>query len=312
MTEENQREPRSFGDRATTAFIVFLFALLVLLFLYPDMVVTVYPGEAGVVWDRFFGGTRVDVVYGEGMHVIAPWNRFYKYDVRIQQFTREYEALSRNGLPVRVTASVRFRPAGSPFEHTVNRGSAGENSLGKLHKRIGPDYRDKVVVPVVAAVIRQVIGRYNPEDVYHLQPEAIQDEIVSGIADRRNKAMFTDEQSIEIIDVLLEKTTLPEGVRVAIEKKMAEEQAMLAYDYTVHKEQKEAERKTIEAQGIRRFQDIMGKGIDPGYLQLKSIEAVLELAKSSNSKIVVIGGKDGFPILIDPPHEPSPKLHGGR
>jgi regulator of protease activity HflC (stomatin/prohibitin superfamily) len=194
----------------------------------------------------------------------------------------------------------------------VNRGPAGENSLGKLHQSIGPDYRDKVVVPVVASVIRQVIGRYNPEDVYHLQPDAIQDEIVAAIASRRNKATFADEQEIEIVDVLIEKTVLPEGVRVAIEKKMAEEQAMLAYDFTVRKEQKEAERKVVEAQGIRRFQDALGKGIDPGYIRLKSIEALLEIAKSSNSKIVVLGGKDGVPFVIDPSQDAPQKTPAAK
>jgi regulator of protease activity HflC (stomatin/prohibitin superfamily) len=312
VTEVKPPDAGRRGDRLTNIFLVFLFLLLILLYFYPDMVVSVYPGEAGVVWDRFLGGTRVDVVYGEGIHFVAPWNRFYKYDVRIRQYTKDYEALTRNGLPIRVTASVRFRPDGAPFEHAVNRGPAGENSLGKLHQRIGPDYRDKVVVPVVASVIRQVIGRYNPEDVYHLQPDAIQDEIVAAIASRRNKATFADEQEIEIIDVLIEKTTLPEGVRAAIEKKMAEEQAMLAYDFTVRKEQKEAERKAVEAQGIRRFQDVIGKGIDPGYIRLKSIEALLEIAKSSNSKIVVLGGKDGVPFVIDPSQEPPLKAPAAK
>jgi prohibitin 2 len=289
------------ADRITDIAVGGLFVILIALFLFPHMVVSVGPGEAGVVWDRFFG-TRVDVVYGEGVHVIFPWNRFYKYDVRLQSVTSDYDALSQTGLPIKVSASVRFRPSGAPFEYVVNRGTGAEYSLGQLHRRVGPDYRDTVVLPVVGAALRQVIGRYSAEDLYRLQRSAIQSEIVSLIAQRRRSEQFADERTIDIIDVLIRSITLPAPVQLAIETKMAEEQSMLAYDFTIGKERKEAERKSVEAEGIRRFQEIVTRqGIDRNYLQWRGIEATLELAKSANTKVIVIGGKDGLPLILNMP-----------
>jgi regulator of protease activity HflC (stomatin/prohibitin superfamily) len=288
------------GERTTEKTVGGLVVLLITLVLLPRMVFSVDPGEAGVVWDRFFG-TRVDTVYGEGVHVIFPWNRFYKYDVRLQSVTSEYDALAQTGLPIKVSASVRYRLAGAPFKYVVNRGASTEYSLGELHRRIGPDYRDKVVLPLVGAALRQVIGHYGAEDLYRIQRAAIQDEIVEVIAQRRRKEQFADERTIDVIDVLIRSITLPAPVQQAIENKMAAEQAMLAYDFTIGKEKKEVERKSVEAEGIRRFQEIVTRqGIDLRYLQLRGIEATLELAKSPNAKIVVIGSKDGLPVIVNP------------
>src|SRR5262245_60112053 len=107
MTTERLTKLHTGGDRLTEIAVLLLLLVLSAAFFFPRMIVSVYPGEAGVVWDRFFG-TRTDVVYGEGIHIVAPWNRFYKYDVRLQSTTNQYEALSLTGLPIRVLASVRY------------------------------------------------------------------------------------------------------------------------------------------------------------------------------------------------------------
>lgn len=70
-------------------------------------------------------------------------------------------------------------------------------------------------------------------------------------------------------------------------------------EFVLLKEQQEAERKRIEAEGIATFQKIVSEGISPQLLQWKGIEATQELAKSPNSKIVVIGNaKDGLPLIL--------------
>jgi regulator of protease activity HflC (stomatin/prohibitin superfamily) len=67
----------------------------------------------------------------------------------------------------------------------------------------------------------------------------------------------------------------------------------------VQKERQEAERKRIEAQGIKDFQDIVRKGIDEQLLVWKGIEATESLAKSPNTKLVVVGNKQGLPLILD-------------
>ena len=58
-------------------------------------------------------------------------------------------------------------------------------------------------------------------------------------------------------------------------------------------------RKRIEAAGVRDFQQIVAQGITPSLLEWKGIEATENLAKSANSKVVVIGNnKNGLPLIL--------------
>ena len=69
--------------------------------------------------------------------------------------------------------------------------------------------------------------------------------------------------------------------------------------FVLQKETQEAQRKRIEAKGIKDFQDIVRKGIDEQLLRWKGIEATERLAESPNAKIVVIGGADGLPLILN-------------
>lgn len=81
---------------------------------------------------------------------------------------------------------------------------------------------------------------------------------------------------------------------------------MLGYDYRLQREEKEKDRKRIEAEGIRIFQDIVKEGISEQFLKWKGINATLELAKSNNSKIVIIGaGEGGLPIILGNLDQPA-------
>ncbi len=73
----------------------------------------------------------------------------------------------------------------------------------------------------------------------------------------------------------------------------------MEYEYRLQKEKKEAERKRIEAKGIKDFQDIVSMGISDKLLRWKGIEATLKLSESPNTKVIVVGGKDGLPIIMN-------------
>jgi regulator of protease activity HflC (stomatin/prohibitin superfamily) len=80
---------------------------------------------------------------------------------------------------------------------------------------------------------------------------------------------------------------------------LQQEQESLEYEFRIEKEQKEAERKRIEAEGIRDFQEIVSSGISDELLRWKGIEATSQLAESENAKVVVIGsGDDGLPLIL--------------
>ena len=56
------------------------------------------------------------------------------------------------------------------------------------------------------------------------------------------------------------------------------------------------QRKRIEAEGTRNAQKILSDGLTPEILKLRSIEVLRELAKSSNSKVIVTDGKS--PMIL--------------
>ncbi|MEX2601027.1 MAG: prohibitin family protein [Balneolaceae bacterium] len=269
-----QLKPRMRG--VTIVFLLFLFVFIVFM---ERIIVYVDAGEAAVHFRRFSGGTELDRIYSEGIHFIYPWNSMAVYDVRVQKIEEEIEILSSNGLKVMVTATMRYRPF--------------YDNLPELHQNIGPDYADRIVIPEVIAVIRQIFGQYLPEEIYASERFIIQNTV-------QNDIFEVSERFVELDDLLITKITLPKMIVEAIEDKLEKEQIALGYEYRILSENLEAERKRIEAGGIRDFQRIINDGITENYLRFKGIEATLQLAQSNNSKVVVIGGgRDGMPIILD-------------
>ena len=104
---------------------------------------------------------------------------------------------------------------------------------------------------------------------------------------------------IEITNVLIRDITIPEEISRAINFKLTADQEAQRMKFTIAKERLEADRKRIEAKGIADFQKIVSAGITQSLLKWKGIEATLEIAKSNNTKVVIIGsGKAGLPIIL--------------
>src|ERR1700735_1211747 len=76
-----------------TAF-VFLFLLV---YFFNSMVISIHPGELGVLWRRLGGGAVVQDVYQEGVHLILPINRMYIYNVRRQRVSDSIDVLTVDG-----------------------------------------------------------------------------------------------------------------------------------------------------------------------------------------------------------------------
>ena len=242
------------------------------------IIISVQAGEAGVLWKRFFGGTVVDRPYGEGLHLIWPWDKMHVYNVRNQAIPHSFEVLTKKGLPIVVHLTIRYRPE--------------LDLIGVLHQEVGPRYVDVIVKPEVEAVIRSVIGRYDVAEVYTTKRSLVE-KIVNEALEQ------TSQRYVEVDDVLLTQVTLPVKVREAIEMKLVEEQKYEAFEYILKSETEEAKRKRIEAAGIRDFQKTIAESLSKEVLTAKGIRATEELAKSKNSKVVVIGaGDEGLPLIL--------------
>lgn len=256
------------------------FLLVFFLFLTNTTFLTIDPGYRGVLFKRFSGGLNIDKVYDQGFHVVAPWNKMYLYDTRINEHYESMQVLSKNGLNINVDLSFRYYPEA--------------NKIGNLHNEIGMDYLKKIIIPEIRSAVREVIGKYLPEELYSSKREAIQVEIYTMTSDK------VTEKYLILDDVLIREVKLPETLQAAIERKLKEEQSSLEYEYKLVRERKEAERRIIEAQAKADANRILNASLSDKILQDKGIEATLELAKSPNSKVVIVGGGgDGLPLILN-------------
>jgi regulator of protease activity HflC (stomatin/prohibitin superfamily) len=242
------------------------------------MTTTIVSGQAGVRYSPF-GGTNIENVYGEGLHLHAPWLKVIKYDVRVQEKLENMEALSSNGLSIGTDISVRWRPA--------------SETLPMLHVNYGIDYFRKLIGPELRSVVREVIGQFTPEELYSSRRTELQDQIFSRV--REN----VDSENVIVEAILIRDVRLPEQIKVAIENKLKEEQEAERYEFTIQKERLEAERKRIEAEGEAAYQQIITASLSSQFLRFKGIEATQQLANSPNAKTVIVGsGSDGLPLIL--------------
>ncbi len=235
-------------------------------------------GGQGVLFERFGGGTQDDI-YGEGVHLVPPWNYMVVYDVRTQDRPEKLQILTSNGLTVDLDVSIRYRPV--------------KADLPRLHQTVGPRYYETIIKPSVRSELRKIVGTYTPEEIYSTK----RDEVAAAIDEAVKNAVMG--RGVEVEAVLIRNVVLPEKLKQAISEKLEEEQRSEKMQFTLARERQEADRKRIEAKGIADFQKIVSTGISDQLLQWKGIEATEQLAQSQNSKVIVIGaGKSGLPLIL--------------
>ncbi|MEM7530370.1 MAG: prohibitin family protein [Pseudomonadota bacterium] len=268
----------------TLSLLIFLF---VVVYFSPLIFITVPPGHAGVMWWRFFGGTVTSWTFREGTKLIPPWDKIYIYDMRLKEVTLDVDALTSDGLRVKVSVVGRYRLL--------------PEDLGYLHRHVGPDYAETLVIPEIGNEVRHRISQFEPDALYSLRREEIENEVARNANLDINAISDNDAASgdmIEIEDILFRAVTLPDAVADAIAIKNVERHRMQQYEYILQRERLESQRKAIEASGIKAFQDTVSAGVSANYLRWKGIDATLKLAESSNAKMVVIGNQEGLPLIL--------------
>ncbi len=142
-------------------------ALLVLIFvlaaIWPRVVVTIPAGSTGVMWLRFAGGTVIQPGLREGVHLIFPWDRIFIYNARIQEHTTDYEVISQDGLHIDIDVSFRWR--------------ISEQTVAELHRDLGENYLNVLLVPEIGSMTRAVIAQYTAEAFYSFDRQEVQTRI---------------------------------------------------------------------------------------------------------------------------------------
>jgi regulator of protease activity HflC (stomatin/prohibitin superfamily) len=283
---------KQFVQKKRPAIILFLLLFgLFIAYLWNYIVIIIHSGEGGVMYRLFFGGTVVNRVYEEGIHIIFPWDRLYKYNTRVQEVSHNMNVLTKNGLKIELQVSIRYYPE--------------YNLLGVLHKNVGPDYVHTVIIPEIESVLRIIIGKIDAEEVYTTKTSLIEEAL--------NKAIEQVAQRfIHIDDVIIKKMLMPPDVEQSIQYKIEKKHLAAAHDYVILKEKKEAQRRQIEAESLAKYNQTLSASINKNIILWKGIDAAKELSQSENSKVIVVGGgSHGLPfygsILLDSPDNASSK-----
>lgn len=261
--------------------IIGIVGVILIIALSSSIFLTIQPGEAGVLFKKFGGGLDKEHVYGQGFHVIAPWNEMNVYNVKEQSAEESMDVLDKNGLSISVDVTVRFHPL--------------YDKIGYLHEKFGRNYITVLVIPEVRSVVRQVMGRFSAEEIYSTKRAEVEQTIIKETA----ATLSNENNNIQMMALLIRSINLPENIKNAIELKLQQEQEALAYQFRLDKEKSEAERKRIAAEGEAAANMIVNNSLTDRLLKMRGIEATQQLAQSENSKVVIIGsGSDGLPIIL--------------
>lgn len=238
--------------------------------------VIIRPGEVGV---RRTMGKLQNKVLDEGVHGVNPFaTTVIRKPIRTVNLEMELNLPSKEGLNIKSGISILYR---------VNK-----QSVPTLIKNLGNGY-EQIIQSVFRSASADICAQYMAKDMHSGKRADIEREIATTMA------KILDPQGITIESVLLKTIQLPPGLYNSIESRLEAEQEAMRMQYIIDLEQREAERKVIEAQGNRDAQKILSEGLTKEILELRRIEAMLKLSESPNAKVVFLND-DNAPMVIDP------------
>lgn len=238
---------------------------------------TVVPaGHVGVV--DLFGVVR-PVSLKSGIHLVNPLARVVKMSIKTEELKEVMEVPSKEGLTMELEISVLYHldPEKAP----------------EIYRSIGPSFVEVLLQPQFRSVVRGVTASYEAKALYTSERQQLADTIAKDLRE------LVEARGMVVENTPLRRLTLPDRLAAAIEEKLSAEQESQRMEFVLTKEKQEAERKRIEASGVADFQRIVSQGISEQLLKWKGIEATVEVAKSPNAKVVIVGaGKDGLPLIL--------------
>jgi len=262
-------------DRKTKqgAAVVLVISVVVAL---SQMIRVVPAGHVGVI--DVFGKVSKRTLKA-GVNLVNPFARVINFSIKTQEMKEIMDVPSKEGLNVKLELSVLYH---------LNPEKAAD-----VYSTVGVNYMDVIVVPQFRSVSRGVTATYEAKALYTSAREALSKSIMDQLQN------LVVSRGIVIESTPLRSITLPPRLTQAIEEKLQAEQESQRMQFVLLKEKQEAERKRIEGTGIADFQKIVTKGISENLLRWKGIEATEQLANSQNTKVIIVGGKDGLPLIMD-------------
>src|SRR6476469_1026420 len=275
MREPFSIEHSSGGGRAIVRGVGMLVLLVIAVLVASSTTSCVRTGHVGVV--SVFGRVTGQTL-GEGIHIINPVANVTELSIKTQEIKEKAAVPSKEGLIMGLEASILYHldPA----------------QAATVYQQVGPTFAEVLLVPTFRSAIRAITAGNTAASLYSDGREGIANQILEDV--RRQVA----PRGIIVENVLLRDLQLTQSLKAAIEAKQQAQQEAQRMEFVLQREKQEAERKRVEAGGIKDFQDIVSQGISEKLLEWKGIEATMELVKSQNSKVIVVGNsRNGLPLI---------------
>lgn len=252
---------------------ILLFALLV--GFLTTSCVTINPGEVGVISKR---GKIKDKIYEPGRIAYNPFNTvLYRVPTRTVNLEVRLALPSKEGLNVNAEISILYRIKPS--------------SAIKVVEEVGMSYENTLILSVFRSKSADICAEFLAKDMHSGNRQEIEEEILIEM-----NRMLAD-RGFEIEAVLMKSISLPEGLYTAIESKLSAEQEAQRMQFVLDRERAEAERKLIEAEGIKNAQMVLTEGLNENVIQWRSLEVFENLSNSPNAKVIITNSET--PVLLN-------------
>jgi regulator of protease activity HflC (stomatin/prohibitin superfamily) len=257
--------------------------IVVLLILLPLVIVIIDAGETGVY--SLFGKVK-DQEMSSGLHFKNPFAHITKMTIRTEEYTMSgvssegkiqgvdsIQALTKEGLDVSLDMTVLYR--------------LNEEKASDVYREVGLNYEDKILRPMIRSSIREIIAQYDAKVIYSEK----RSEIAGKISESLEKQLV--ERGFILEELLLRNVVLPMDLQKSIEQKLQAEQEAQKMEFVLEKEEKEKQRKIIEAEGQKESQEIINQSLTSNYLNYLYIRNL----QDREGTIYVPLGDNGLPLF---------------
>lgn len=207
--------------------------LLFISTLFTACMSSVDQNEEGFLYNSWSGENKDETVYKGGTYTHGYYDQMYAHTLETQSKEITAEVLSSNGLNVGIKLSINW----------VNK----PNTVKQHYRTYNLDGEGRFIDPTVYGSIKDVIGKYVPEEIYSTKREQIEAEIYNKVNSKFEESNLFELKMLEVLDV-----NLPATITKAIEAKVRQEQI------TLEEEQKA---KTKEAQGLSIVAEAKAQGL---------------------------------------------------
>lgn len=247
--------------------------LPLVIFLFFNMgIMYVDTGHRGI---KVTTGSVSDQSLEEGIHLYMPFiSKIVQMDTRVQRKDFKTEVYTKDIQKATISYSVNY--------------NLDKNRAHVMYKEVGQDWEEKVMIPVLEGILKNVIGKWEATEVVENRDRATTDivtQLKSVLQDR-----FVNVISFQIINI-----DYSDDFENAIEEKVkAEQDALTSKNKTVQVEE-EAKQKVIAAQAEAKSMTIRAQALSQNK-NLVEYEAVQKW-NGELPNILMSSDKGGIPFI---------------